>query len=57
MSDYTALEGKFDFNNTPLAPPVFKVFIHENPDARRTWAPHGSGVCYIGTSMEHYICH
>ena len=43
MSAYTAIEVMSDFNKTPLAPPVCKVVIHENPDARRTWAPHGSG--------------
>ena len=29
MSAYTALEGQFDFNKTPLVPPGIKVIIHE----------------------------
>ena len=43
ISAYTAMEGTLDFNKTPLSPPVFKVVINGNPDARRTWWPHGSG--------------
>ena len=34
------LNGVFDFNRTPLAPPVTRVVVHETPDNRRTWAPH-----------------
>ena len=29
MSSYTALEGQFDFNKIPLAPPGIKVIVHE----------------------------
>ena len=28
---YTMLEGQFDFNNTPMAPPGTKVLLHEKP--------------------------
>ena len=57
MSSYTALEGKSDFNATPISPPGCKIFIHEKPDARRTWAPHGSGRWYIGPALDHYRFH
>ena len=36
MSAYTALEGKFGLNKTPLAPPGYKFVINEKPYARRT---------------------
>ena len=51
MSAYTALEGTFDFNKTPLSPPGCKIIINEKPDARRTCAPHGADGWYIGTDM------
>ena len=47
----------FDLNKTPLAPTGCKIGINEKLDAMRTWAPHGAGGWYIGTAMEHYICH
>ena len=30
MPAYTALEGQFDFNKTPLAPPGINVMVHKN---------------------------
>ena len=53
MPDYIALEGTFDFNISP----GWNVVIYENKDTWRTWAPHGSGVWFIGSTMEHYRCH
>ena len=35
MSAHTAIEGQFDFNKTPLAPPVINVIVHENPQQRK----------------------
>jgi hypothetical protein len=40
VSAYTMLEGNFDFNATPLAPPGIKVIIHEKPAQRGSWDPH-----------------
>ena len=37
MSAYTTLEGTLYFYKTTLASKGWKVFIHENTDARRTW--------------------
>ena len=54
MSAYTELEGEFDFNKTPLAPPEIKVIVHEKPQQRKTWGIHGVPGWYIGPSMEHY---
>jgi hypothetical protein len=39
MSAYAQLNGHFDFNRTPLAPPDTRA--HEKPDKRASWDPHG----------------
>ena len=52
-----ALEGNFDFINTPLAPPGTKVIIHEKPGQQKYWEPHGLEGWYLGPDMEHYRCH
>ena len=49
-----ALEGAFDYNKTPLAPPGTKVVIHEKPDKRALWAAHGVNGWYLGPAVEHY---
>ena len=54
---YEELEGAFDFNETPLAPPGSKVLVHEKPRVRKTWAPHGVEGWYIGPALEHYRCY
>jgi hypothetical protein len=41
----------------PLAPPGTKVVIHEKPQQRKTWDPHGAEGWYLGPAMEHYRCH
>ena len=57
ISSQTALEETFDFNKIPLAPPGWKVAIHENIDTRGTWAPYGLEGWYIGPDMDNYRCH
>lgn len=57
VSAHTMLEGSFDFNSTPLAPPGTKVLIHEKTDQRRTWDPHATEGWYIGPATEHYRCY
>jgi hypothetical protein len=54
ISAYNMLEGTFDYNKTPLAPPGTKVIIHEKPQQRKTWDPHGTEGWYLGPAMEHY---
>ena len=54
---YAQLEGAFDFNCTPLAPPGTRVIVNEKPTQRRTWAPHGVDGWYIGPAMDHYQCY
>jgi hypothetical protein len=38
LSAEAPLNGAFDYNNPPLAPPGTKVLMHETPNRRRTWA-------------------
>jgi hypothetical protein len=41
MSAYAQLNGHYDFNRTPLAPPGIRVIAHEKPDQRASWDPPG----------------
>ena len=40
LSDEAQLNGAFDFNKTPLAPPSTKVLIIEPSTTHCTWEPH-----------------
>ena len=46
-----ALEGRFDFNTTPLASIGCNIIAHETPEKRKMWAPHGVNGFYLGPSM------
>ncbi len=57
ISAYQMLEGTYDFNSTPMAPPGTKVMVHENPTQRQTWGTHGINGWYLGPALEHYRCY
>jgi hypothetical protein len=57
ISAYEAINGVFDYNKTPLAPPGCKIIIHEKPSQHGSWDPHGVIGWYLGPAMEHYRCH
>ena len=57
LSAEAQLNGAFDYNKTPLAPPGTRVLIHETPQNRRTWAAHGIEGWYLGRAAEHYRCY
>ena len=57
MSAYMALEGAFDYNKTPIAPPGTKFVMHEKPDKKYLWAAHGVNGWYLGPALEHYRCY
>ena len=57
LSGYAQLHGEFNYNATPLAPPVTQVIIHKKPTVRRTWASHVVKGWNLGPSMDHYSCH
>jgi hypothetical protein len=57
MSAYAQLNGHFDFNRTPLAPPGTRIIAHEKPDQRASWDPHGVDGYYVGPALDHYRCY
>ena len=57
ISDGALLNGAFDYNKTPLAPPGTKVLLHETPERRSTWAPHGIDSWYISAAPKYYHYH
>jgi hypothetical protein len=57
LSAQAHINGAFDFNRTPLAPPGTKVLIHEKPATRVTWAPHAVEGWYLGPAQRHYRCY
>ena len=54
MSAFNHLEGIFDYNATPMAPPGIKVLVYETPTQRRTWAQYGVEAWYICHASLHY---
>jgi hypothetical protein len=54
ISASTHIDGQYDYNRAPMAPPGTRIIAHEKPSRRRTWAPHGQYGWYIGPALEHY---
>ena len=55
LSARAQLNGAFDFNCTPLAPPSIRVLVHVKPADRTTWSPHGADGWYVRPALEsHY---
>ena len=57
LSAFSQMEGAFDFNKTPLAPVGKKLIVHEKPQSRLAWSPHGIDGWYLGPAMHHYRCY
>jgi hypothetical protein len=57
ISAVTHLDGKYEYNRSPMAPPGTRIIAHETPNRRRTWATHGQDGWYIGPALEHYHCY
>lgn len=57
LSAHQILFGNYNFNATPIAPPGTKVLVHEKPDQRASFAPHGITGWYVGPAPEHYRCY
>jgi len=55
-SAYEVLNGPYDWNRFPLAPPGCKTVIYESPAQRRSWGSRGIDAWYVGPSMDHYRC-
>ena len=54
LSAETQLNGKFDYNITPLAPARTTVVAHKNTSQRGSWTIHGAIVWYLGPATNHY---
>ena len=54
ISAYEEMEGKFDFNRTPMAPFGTKGLAYLDPDERLTFQTHGVDVYYVARSPFHY---
>jgi hypothetical protein len=54
---HAQLQVPFDYNATPLTPTGTKIIIHEKPDQRGSWSPHGLNGWYVDPAMEHYRAH
>jgi hypothetical protein len=52
LSALAQLFGVFDFNCTPIAPPAIRIIVHEKPDKRDSWSPHGINGWYIGPALD-----
>ena len=57
VSAEAMLNGQFNYDRTPLAPPGTRVIVHEAPSVRKTWDAHGVDGWYIGGAPDHYRCH
>ena len=56
LSAYAVLNGHYDFNKHPMAPPGTKVVVHVKPNKQAAWGYHGEDGFYIGPALEHYRC-
>jgi hypothetical protein len=57
LSAWEQINGRFDYNRTPFAPPGIKVLIHEAPEQRGTWSDHAVEGWYVGPALDHYRLH
>jgi hypothetical protein len=57
LSASTHIDGQYDYNRSPMAPPGKILIAHETTSRRRTWAPYCQDGWYIGLALEHYICY
>ena len=57
LSSWAQVNGTFDFNRVPLAPPGCRVLIHDKPQNRTTWSPHALDGWYVGPAPDSYRCY
>ena len=50
------MHGRFDFNQTPIAPPGILVLIHSKPTQHGLWSPHAQDAWYLGPALDSYQC-
>ena len=47
FSAYAHLNGQYNYNSTPMAPPGTRIVSHDKPDIRPSWAPHDQPGWYL----------
>ena len=57
LSAWAHVNGLFDFNRRPLAPPGCRVLVHNKPQNRTTWSPHALDGWYVGPALDSYRCY
>ena len=57
LSAHAAINGNFDFNATPLAPPGTKVLFHEAASNRPSFSTHAVDGWYSLPYPNHYHCY
>jgi hypothetical protein len=53
---YEALNGPYNWDRYPLAPPGCKAVIYEAPAVCGSWVSRGTDAWYLGPSADHYQC-
>ena len=54
LSAWAAIEGKYHFESTPIAPAGSEMLMHENPGSRRTFGYNTKKAWYIAPCLRHY---
>jgi hypothetical protein len=57
MSAYAMLEGEYNFDHTPVAPPGTRAMVYDNPKDRTTWGTHADDAWYVGPTPQHHRCY
>jgi hypothetical protein len=57
LSAHAQMNGQFDFNRTPMAPPGLRVLVHEKPDLRTSYSPKALDGWYLGPALDAYRCY
>ena len=57
LSSHDLLNGPYDFNATPMAPPGSKILVHKKPALRGTWAAHAVNAWHLRPALHHYRCY
>ena len=57
LSVEAQLNGNFDFNKTPLAPPGTRALVFEDPTNQGTFTPHAIDTRYLSHAKDNYRCH
>ena len=57
QSAWEAINGAYDFDAHPMAPPGTAVTVHEKPAQRQSWSKHGVPGFYVGPAMQYYRCY